>query len=633
MQRNYSRGLTSSWPVMLCLLGLLTGILILTNPTYAADPSAAQSASTAQAPTTSSSAATTGTSSNSASTSESANNQVTTDASNQPVVTTSSSSTDPSSTTENTSSQQSATTTASSTEHESASATTPAPTEKAVSTNETVSTSNNDESTVQPVNGSANSDDANSNSKSTSDQAGLNSSSSVVENTSPSVTESSDSQPTASSSSQPAQSVTVTNTTNSVTPSSAEIKVTQAASPNTDTTLATTTHTDPDQITVSGTTNSTDPAIKQSSRNPLLNWLTNLTSAGAAALIYPFITSRQGSHLVSQFRTLLSPTRYDIDHTWEDIDEKYDPAYTKQFYTDAKDWYDNRVTKQTLTVPFADGTGTASATYIAHPGSTKTIIYGQGWTTEPEWMGYIAKIFYDLGYNVLMPYTRGQNSSGGELMTFGYKDKADWINWINKINQINGTDSEVILYGQSLGADDALETAAQKNLPSSVKAVIADCGYSTIPSLLYSLYTGVANKLDSVTSKVGWHLNGSIPLIPYDQFLNNLNNINHFFQGFNLDDASGLTAVKNSTLPTLFIATEDDSFIPDSETKALYATSASTDKQLWILDGHVGGHASANNAVLAYKQHIQAFLNAVDNHQPGTSSNQVTVSDQQTVAA
>lgn len=630
MQRNYSRGLTSSWPVMFCLLGLLTGILILTNPTYAADSSAAQSASTAQVPTTSSSAATTGTSSNSASTSESANNQVTTDASNQPVVTTSSSSTDPSSTTENTSSQQSATTTASSTEHESASATTPAPTEKAVSTNETVSTSNNDENTVQPVNGSANSDDTNSNSESSSDQAGLDSSSSVVENTSPSVTES---RPTASSSSQSAQSITVTDTTNSVTPSSDEIKVTQAASPNTDTTQATTTHTDPDQITVSGTSSSTDPAIKQSSRNPLLNWLTNLTSAGAAALIYPFITSRQGSHLVSQFRTLLSPTRYDIDHTWEDIDEKYDPTYTKQFYTDAKDWYDNQVTKQTLTVPFADGTGTASATYIAHPGSTKTIIYGQGWTTEPEWMGYIAKIFYDLGYNVLMPYTRGQNSSGGELMTFGYKDKADWINWINKVNQINGTNSEVILYGQSLGADDALETAAQKNLPSSVKAVIADCGYSTIPSLLYSLYTGVANKLDSVTSKVGWHLNGSIPLIPYDQFLNNLNNINHFFQGFNLDDASGLTAVKNSTLPTLFIATEDDSFIPNSETKALYAASASTDKQLWILDGHVGGHASANNAVLAYKQHIQAFLNAVDSHQSGTSSNQVTVSDQQTVAA
>lgn len=391
--------------------------------------------------------------------------------------------------------------------------------------------------------------------------------------------------------------------------------------------------TDKDQITVSGTADSSDPTIKQSSSNPLLNWLTNLTSAGAASLIYPFVTSRQGSHLISQFRTLLSPTRYNIDKTWSDLDQKYDPDYTKQFYTEAKNWYDNEVTKQTLTVPFADGSGNASATYIAHPGSTKTIIYGQGWTTEPEWMGYISKIFYDMGYNVLMPYTRGQNGSDGEFMTFGYKDKADWTNWINKVDQINGPDSEDILYGQSLGADDALEAAAQKNLPSSVKAVIADCGYSTIPSLLYSLYTGAANKLNGYTSKIGWNLNGSIPLVPYDQFLNNLNKINHFVQGFNLDDASGLTAVKNSTLPTLFIATADDTFIPDSETKALYNASNSEYKQLWILDGNVGGHASANNAVLAYKQHIQNFLNAVENGQTTPANTASPVVNTQNAAA
>nr|WP_252892932.1 CocE/NonD family hydrolase [Lentilactobacillus otakiensis] len=97
-----------------------------------------------------------------------------------------------------------------------------------------------------------------------------------------------------------------------------------------------------------------------------------------------------------------------------------------------------------------------------------------------------------------MPYTRGQNSSDGEFLTFGDKDKADWINWINKIDDMNGTNSEVVLYGQSLGADSALETAAQTNLPKSVKAVIADCGFSTIPSLLFSLYSGVATV--SITS-------------------------------------------------------------------------------------------------------------------------------------
>lgn len=395
-----------------------------------------------------------------------------------------------------------------------------------------------------------------------------------------------------------------------------------------------TTATNNDQLTIDGVNNSTDPTIKQSSDNPIIHFLTSITSASAAALIYPFVATRQGSHLLSQIRTLLSPSRYDVDQMWSDLDNQYDPSYTKQYYTEAKNWYDNEVKKQTLTVPFADGTGTASATYIAAPGSTKTIIYGQGWTTEPEWMGYISKIFYDMGYNVLMPYTRGQNSSDGEFLTFGYKDKQDWINWINKIDALNGKNSEVILYGQSLGADDALETAAQKSLPSSVKAVIADCGYSTVPSLLKSLYSGVATSLNNLTSKIGWQLNGSIPLVPYDQFLNAFNGINQLLQGFSLDDVSGISAVQNSTLPTLFIATADDTFIPDTETETMYHLSNSQFKQLWILQGNVGGHASANNAVLDYKKNIEAFLNAVESGKT-TDSNQpdLKVDSDQRVAA
>lgn len=377
---------------------------------------------------------------------------------------------------------------------------------------------------------------------------------------------------------------------------------------------------DKDQMTVTGTINSTDPTIKQSSSNPLFKWLTNMTSAGTAALVYPLLASRQGVRFLLECRKIFFP-RYTIDHTWSNLDQKYNPKYTKQFYTNAQQWYDIGVKRENLTVPFADGSGNASATYIAHPGSTKTIIYGQGWTTRPEWMGYVSKIFYDMGYNILMPYSRGQGSSDGEFVTFAYKDKQDWINWINKVNQINGSGSEVILYGQSMGADEALEAAAQKNLPSSVKAVVADCGYSTLPSLLYSLYTRAANKLNDFTAKIGWNLNGSIPLAPYDQFLKNLNNINYLLQGFNIDDASGITAVKNLALPTLFIATADDDFIPDSETKALYNASISKNKQLWILDGRVGGHASANNAVLAYQQHIQSFLDACCNVENNSISN------------
>lgn len=292
-------------------------------------------------------------------------------------------------------------------------ATTPAPSENTTDTSQPTSSVNGSST---PESTSSSSESANASSSTDESQVNNQSSSQDV---------------TGTASSKDQDQTNTDSTSNDVDSTAGSSPVTDQSSSTDNTTTG---GTDKDQITVTGTNSSTDPAIKQSSSNPLLNWLTNMTSAGAAALIYPFITSRQGSHLLSEFRTLLSPTRYNIDQTWSDLDQKYNPDYTKQFYTDAQNWYDNEVKKETLTVPFADGSGNASATYIAHPGSTKTIIYGQGWTTEPEWMGYISKIFYDMGYNVLMPYTRGQNSSDGELLTFGYKDKADWINWINKID-------------------------------------------------------------------------------------------------------------------------------------------------------------------------------------------------------
>ncbi|WP_462394517.1 alpha/beta hydrolase [Lentilactobacillus parabuchneri] len=390
------------------------------------------------------------------------------------------------------------------------------------------------------------------------------------------------------------------------------------------------TETNKNDINVSDIGNSTDPAIKQSSDNPFINFFTGITSGIAGSIIYPLVASRQGAQFISHFRTLLSPNRWDVSQNWADLDQKYNPDYVKTYYTDAQDWYDNRVQKETWEVPFADKTGTARATYIKNGDSKKTIIYGQGWTTEPEGMGRISKMFYDLGYNVLMPYTRGQNASDGEWLTFGNKDKQDWVNWINQIDQVNGKDSQIVLYGQSLGADTALQYAGSGNLPSSVKATIEDCGFSTLPSLIYHLYNGAANSLNSITSKIGWNLNGSIPLVPFDQLLTAMNNINKFVQGFNLDDVSGITAVKNSKLPTLFISTQDDAFIPDSETQTMYNMSASSDKKLWILDGHVGGHASASNAVQDYMKNIEAFLAQVTSQ---SSNDRLDVPAANTVAA
>lgn len=108
----------------------------------------------------------------------------------------------------------------------------------------------------------------------------------------------------------------------------------------------TATTSDKDEITVSGIGDSTDSAIKQSSDNPFINFFTGITSGIAASIIYPLVASRQGAQFISKFRTLLSPNRWDVSQNWADLDEKYNPEYVKQYYTEAQDWYDNKAPKK-----------------------------------------------------------------------------------------------------------------------------------------------------------------------------------------------------------------------------------------------------------------------------------------------
>jgi predicted alpha/beta-fold hydrolase len=366
-----------------------------------------------------------------------------------------------------------------------------------------------------------------------------------------------------------------------------------------------------DTLTLSAINQSMNQTIRPRINGLIGNLITDITSFSGAAAIYPFAFTR-ASKLVGAFRALLSANGTNIDQTWSNLDQKYDPKYSKAFYTEAKNWYDHQAPKETWAVPFYDDPSkSVRATYLKHNDSTKTVIYGQGWTTEPEWMGYISKVFYDLGYNVLITYSRGQYTSDGNFITFGTKDKYDWQEWIKKVDAKNGPTSKVVLYGQSMGAATVLETAAVPKLSPSVKAVVADCSFSTMPALAYSLYERAANTLNKFTSKIGIHLNGQIPLLPFNKVLTAFSAINHFFQGNTVDDCSSITAVKNSKVPTLFISTTDDGFIPCTETAALYKNSMATDKALWLLDGKVGGHAAANNAVLAYQQHIKDFLTPV----------------------
>ena len=81
-------------------------------------------------------------------------------------------------------------------------------------------------------------------------------------------------------------------------------------------------------------------------------------------------------------------------------------------------------------------------------------------------------------YNILVPYLRGHGKSEGDYIVRGWDDRLDIIDWINNILEDNPS-SEIILHGTSMGAATVLSTSGE-NLPNNVKAIIADCGYTSV---------------------------------------------------------------------------------------------------------------------------------------------------------
>jgi LPXTG-motif cell wall-anchored protein len=138
--------------------------------------------------------------------------------------------------------------------------------------------------------------------------------------------------------------------------------------------------------------------------------------------------------------------------------------------------------------------------------------------------------------------------------------------------------------------------------------VVADAGYATLPELGASLYTKAINYVSNALQSVGLPAITSLPFLSYDKIVAAINARLIKTQGFSVDDLSAVDAASKVTIPLLLIHTEDDAFIPYTQSLELAAANHSADQEVWILPGQVGGHAAANNAILQYQQHLRDFL-------------------------
>ena len=224
--------------------------------------------------------------------------------------------------------------------------------------------------------------------------------------------------------------------------------------------------------------------------------------------------------------------------------------------------------------------------YVVTQNSNKWAIVVHGYGGSGKLMSDKSKYFYDMGYNVLIPDLRGHGKSEGDYIGMGWKDRLDIISWINFIIKEN-PNAEIVLHGTSMGAATVLMTSGE-NLPSNVKAIVADCAYT-------SAWDEFSYQLETYLK------------VPSYYILNVTNMVTKLKAGYSLKEASALECVKKATVPILFIHGDKDKFVPYSMMDKLYDATSSPKEKLTIEGGE---HANSDLvSPFLYWLTLEDFLN------------------------
>ncbi len=95
--------------------------------------------------------------------------------------------------------------------------------------------------------------------------------------------------------------------------------------------------------------------------------------------------------------------------------------YAQQYYNYV-DWF-RQIPHETWYLHQNDPAKRLVATFIQHPDHLKkTVIISHGYKGNRETMANYAQMFYNLGFNVLLPDDRAHGDSAGQYINFGWLD-------------------------------------------------------------------------------------------------------------------------------------------------------------------------------------------------------------------
>lgn len=199
------------------------------------------------------------------------------------------------------------------------------------------------------------------------------------------------------------------------------------------------------------------------------------------------------------------------------------------------------------------------AWWIVNRNSSNAVILLNGIGANRTGMVGRAKIYHDLGYNVLMPDLRGTGESGGDLITFGWHERLDLKACYDFL--LERGFSEIGVHGNSLGA-----AAIAYSLSDAPK-------YSFI--VMESVYDNIENALNNRLKAI------HIPSI----FSSALIAITEVRIEVKMDQLRPEDYVVQIKAPTLFFAGDLEQKVQKSETESVFSKIGTDTKRLHFFRG------------------------------------------------
>ncbi len=202
-----------------------------------------------------------------------------------------------------------------------------------------------------------------------------------------------------------------------------------------------------------------------------------------------------------------------------------------------------------------------------------------------------AELLLRHGYNVVMMDSRAHGESGGDMATYGWKERYDTVAITNGLYSTEAVNHLGAL-GVSMGAAIALQSAA---VEPRIEAVVAEDPFADLREVSYD-YAGLRFS----------PLLGKTLFRPATTFaIDAMKNVG----GLSADDVSPVRAVTARPFPVLLICGTRDRTIPCRHAERIYR-AATGPKELWILEG--AEHASAlGRAPDEYENRVVGFFSGV----------------------